>query len=84
MSWHSIHPYHTHVVNDYHGITHTLPTNPRPGTGARSYWLELAPGIPATDKLVTVSLLLDDANVENGWCVSIIVVLSQPTIRARH
>lgn len=32
----------------------------------RSYWLELAPGIPATDRLVTVTLLLDDATPENG------------------
>lgn len=32
----------------------------------RSYWMELAPGIPATDRLVTISVLLDDATIENG------------------
>jgi hypothetical protein len=40
----------------------------RPGFCAqdRSYWEFLAPGIPSTDRLVTVSLLLDDATVDNG------------------
>jgi phytanoyl-CoA hydroxylase len=32
----------------------------------RSYWMELAPGVPSTDRLVTVTVLLDDATVENG------------------
>lgn len=32
----------------------------------RSYWMQLAPGIPSTDRLVTVTVLLDDATVENG------------------
>lgn len=32
----------------------------------RSYWEELAPGVPSTDRLVTVTLLLDDATPENG------------------
>jgi xylitol oxidase len=32
----------------------------------RSYWMELAPGVPSTDRLVTVAVLLDDATSENG------------------
>jgi xylitol oxidase len=32
----------------------------------RSYWMELAPGVPSTDRLVTVTVLLDDATPENG------------------
>ena len=32
----------------------------------RSYWMQLAPGVPSTDRLVTVTVMLDDATVENG------------------